>query len=81
MKYQPPIQISLNTIGNITISTVLLPKMFVGETDQWETCLFYEDDSESSRVLSRYNSKQDAIEWHNKFVKHEFELQLDRKEI
>jgi hypothetical protein len=55
--------------------------MFVGETDQWETCLFYEDGSESSRVLSRYNSKQDAIEWHNKFVKHEFELQLDRKEI
>jgi hypothetical protein len=81
MKYQPPIQVSLNTIGNITISTVLLPKMFVGETDRWETCLFYEDDSESSRVLSRYNSKQDAIEWHNKFVKHEFELQLDRKEI
>ena len=81
MKYQPSKQVRLDTIGNITLSTVLLPKIHEGQTDQWETCLFNEDGSGNSRVLFRYDSEEDAVERHNQLVLQEYGLQLDAREL
>jgi hypothetical protein len=66
--FQPPVQISLNKINGMEISTVLLPR-FSNEPKVWETCIFYAKGN--SNVVSRYTTEIDAINGHNRLIQHE----------
>ena len=66
--FQPPVQISLNKINGMEISTVLLPR-FSNDPKVWETCIF--DDDGNSNVVSRYTREIDAINGHNRLIQHE----------
>ena len=67
MEYQPSVHVSLNVIGDVTISTVRLSKSFAGELDLYETCIFEPNDK--SYVLGIYEKKEDAIAGHNRILK------------
>lgn len=71
MKPSPSIQMCLNQINGTTISTVLLYKNDYTSPDKYETCLFFP--SGDSNVVAIYSSKQDAIDGHNRIIRHEFE--------
>ena len=69
-EYHPPVHVSLNVIGGVTISTVRLSKAFAvgGVTGYlYETCIFEPDDK--SYVLAIYERKEDAIAGHNRILK------------
>lgn len=54
-------------VGNITISTVLLPLMMYRKT-KYETCLF-DTKSNYSQVIDIYMDRTSAIKGHEKYVK------------
>ena len=63
-------QVSATVVGNITVSTVRLPKT-KGDADRWETCLF--DDTNQSRqsrsdVVATYITRFDAQIGHERIV-------------
>jgi len=66
MKYQAPVQISLNKINDMEISTVILP-MFDNSPKVWETCIFYADGS--SDIYDRYTTEAEALASHNAYVR------------
>lgn len=58
--------VSLNKIGNVTTSTVLLYKKYESDEDVYETCVFEDDDS---TVIGMYSTVDDAIAGHNRIIK------------
>ena len=67
----PSVQLCLNQINGTSISTVLLYKNTASDPDKYETCMFFPD--EDSSVVAIYSSKQEAIDGHNRIIRHEFE--------
>jgi hypothetical protein len=67
----PSVQLSLNVINGTTISTVLLYKNTDRSPEKFETCMFYPNGD--SDVVAMYSSRQEAIDGHNRIVRHEFE--------
>ena len=62
-----PIHVSLNSIGGVTISTVLLPKREGDDSDSYETCVFQPDGD--SNVIGCYLTEEEAIAGHNRILK------------
>jgi hypothetical protein len=62
-----PERISLNEIGGVTISTVLLPKREADDNDSYETCVFQPDGD--SNVIGYYSTADNAIAGHNRILK------------
>jgi hypothetical protein len=62
-----PERISLNEIGGVTISTVLLPKREADDNDSYETCVFQSDGD--SNVIGHYSTADNAIAGHNRILK------------
>jgi hypothetical protein len=62
-----PERISLNEIGGVTISTVLLPKREADDSDSYETCVFQPDGD--SNVIGYYSTADNAIAGHNRVLK------------
>jgi hypothetical protein len=62
-----PERISLNVIGGVTISTVLLPKREADDSDSYETCVFQPDGD--SNVIGYYSTADNAIAGHNRILK------------
>ena len=62
-----PERISLNEIGGVTISTVLLPKREADDSDSYETCVFQPDGD--SNVIGYYSTADNAIAGHNRILK------------
>ena len=62
-----PIHVSLNSIGGVTISTVLLPKREGDDSDSYETCVFQPDGD--SNVIGCYSTEEEAIAGHNRILK------------
>ena len=69
-EFKIPEIISLNTIGDLEISTVKLNDAAL-EKDLYETCLFYTNGD--STVVAQYKTLAAAIRGHNRLVQHEFE--------
>jgi hypothetical protein len=62
-----PVHLSLNEIGGVTISTVLLPKREADDNDSYETCVFQPDGD--SNVIGYYSTGDEAIAGHNRILK------------
>ena len=60
-------QVSVSVVGNITVSTVRLPKM-KGDADRWETCLFDDTNQSRSDVVAMYIARFDAQVGHERIV-------------
>jgi hypothetical protein len=60
-------QVSATVVGNITVSTVRLPKM-KGDADRWETCLFDDINQSRSDVVAMYITRFDAQVGHERIV-------------
>jgi hypothetical protein len=60
-------QVRVDVVGNITVSTVRLPKM-KGDADRWETCLFDDTNRSRSDVVAMYYSRLEAQVNHAQFV-------------
>ena len=54
------IHVSLNVIGGVTISTVLLSKRCADDNDSYETCVFQPDGD--SNVIGCYSTEEEAID-------------------
>ena len=65
----PGKQIALNRVGIREISTVELPRFAGEDRVRYETCVFF--DNGSSDVVGRYNTLEEAHQFHNAIVKHE----------
>ena len=65
----PVKQIALNRVGIREISTVELPRFAGEDRVRYETCVFF--DNGSSDVVGRYNTLEEAHQFHNAIVKHE----------
>ena len=61
------IHVSLNVIGGVTISTVLLSKRYADDNDSYETCVFQPDGD--SNVIGCYSTEEEAIAGHNRILK------------
>jgi hypothetical protein len=59
--------VSLTVVGNITVSTVRLPKM-MRDPDRWETCLFDDTNDSRSEVVATYIARFDAEIGHERIV-------------
>ena len=60
------VQVKLDKVLDVDVSTVRLPKLDASDFDRFETCLFRGDDSE---VVATYGSKADAITGHDQIVR------------
>jgi hypothetical protein len=60
-------QIDVTVVGQVTVSTVRLPKM-KGDADRWETCLFDDTNDSRSEVVAMYTSKLEAQVNHSRIV-------------
>ena len=60
-------QVSVTVVGNITVSTVRLPKM-EGDADRWATCLFDDTNDFRSEVVATYIARFDAEIGHERIV-------------
>ena len=60
-------QVRVDVVGNITVSTVRLPKM-KGDADRWETCLFDDTNQSRSDVVALYITRFDAQVGHERIV-------------
>jgi hypothetical protein len=60
-------QVNVTVVGNITVSTVRLPKM-KGDADRWETCLFDDTNQSRSDVVATYITRFDAQIGHERIV-------------
>lgn len=60
-------QVRVDVVGNITVSTVRLPKM-KGDADLWETCLFDDTNQSRSDVVAQYHSRLEAQVNHARLV-------------
>ena len=73
----PSVQLCLNEIYGTTISTVLLYKNTASDQDKYETCMFFPNGD--STVVAMYSSNHEAIDGHNRIIRHEF-LHADARE-
>lgn len=60
-------QVRVDVVGNITVSTVRLPKM-KGDADRWETCLFDDTNQSRSDVVAQYITRFDAQVGHERIL-------------
>ena len=65
LDFDPPVQVKLDQVGPVEISTVRLPK-FKGEIDRWETCLFHGNGD--NEVVAVYDNRMDAQIGHSRIV-------------
>ena len=59
------VQVKLDRVLAVDVSTVRLPKLAASDFDRFETCLFRGDDSE---VVATYYSHGDATTGHDQIV-------------